>query len=137
MPSRVPIADGHEPLRPFARALQDDAKKPLGRRFAGGPARTIGGWSATLSEPHGTLEPREGETQMGVQVGDRIVVESERAAQPSRAGVIEEVLHEDPSRLRVRWDDGHTSILSPSAGVARITPQKKVAAGGTAGSSRA
>ena len=61
---------------------------------------------------------------MGVHVGDRIVVESERAAQPSRAGVIEEVLHEDPSRLRVRWEDGHTSILSPSAGVATITPQK-------------
>ena len=77
---------------------------------------------------------------MGVHVGDRIVVESERAAQPSRAGVIEEVLHEDPSRLRVRWEDGHTSILSPSAGVATITPQKtraKVVAGEATGSSRA
>ncbi len=77
---------------------------------------------------------------MGVHVGDRIVVESERAAQPSRAGVIEEVLHEDPSRLRVRWEDGHTSILSPSAGVARITPQKvrtKVVASETTGSNRA
>jgi uncharacterized protein DUF1918 len=81
-----------------------------------------------------------GETQMGVHVGDRIVVESERAAQPSRAGVIEEVLHEDPSRLRVRWEDGHTSILSPSAGVATITPRKtrtKVVAGETTGSNRA
>jgi hypothetical protein len=37
--------------------------------------------------------------------------------------VIEEVLHEDPSRVRVRWDDGHTSILAPSAGVASIIPQ--------------
>ena len=77
---------------------------------------------------------------MGVHVGDRIVVESERAAQPSRAGVIEEVLHADPSRLRVRWEDGHTSILSPSAGVARITPQKtrtKVVASEITGSSRA
>lgn len=63
---------------------------------------------------------------MSAHVGDRIVVESERASQPSRAGVIEEVLHEDPSRVRVRvrWEDGHTSILTPSAGVARITPQK-------------
>jgi len=60
---------------------------------------------------------------MSVHVGDRIVVESERASQPSRAGVIEEVLHEDPSRVRVRWDDGHTSILAPSAGVASIIPQ--------------
>src|SRR6478736_1101815 len=72
----------------------------------------------------GRRRPREGETHMSVHVGDRIVVESERASQPSRAGVIEEVLHEDPSRVRVRWDDGHTSILTPSAGVATITPEK-------------
>ena len=71
----------------------------------------------------GHRKPREGETQMSVQVGDRIVVESERASQRSREGVIEEVLHEDPSRVRVRWEDGHTSILAPSAGVASIIPQ--------------
>jgi hypothetical protein len=61
---------------------------------------------------------------MSVHVGDRIVIESERAAKPSREGVIEEVLREDPSRVRVRWQDGHTSILTPSAGVARVTPQE-------------
>jgi hypothetical protein len=65
-----------------------------------------------------------GETQMSAHVGDRIVVESERASQPSRAGVIEEVLREEPPRVRVRWEDGHTSILTPSAGVATITPSK-------------
>jgi Domain of unknown function (DUF1918) len=54
--------------------------------------------------------------------GDRIVVESERAAQPGRAGVVEEILCEDPMRVRVRWDDGHTSILTPSAGAATIKP---------------
>jgi hypothetical protein len=61
---------------------------------------------------------------MNVHVGDRIVIESERAFQPSRAGVIEEVLREEPSRVRVRWEDGHTSILAPSAGVATIVPAK-------------
>ena len=61
---------------------------------------------------------------MSAHAGDRIVVESERASQPGRAGVIEEVLHEAPPRVRVLWDDGHTSILTPSAGVARITPAK-------------
>jgi hypothetical protein len=45
-------------------------------------------------------------------------------AQPSRAGVIEEVLQEDPPRVRVRWEDGHTSILAPSAGAARVTHKK-------------
>ena len=61
---------------------------------------------------------------MLVRAGDKIVVESEKVAQPSRAGVVEEVLGEDPSRLRVRWEDGHTSILAPSAGAARIIPKK-------------
>jgi hypothetical protein len=59
---------------------------------------------------------------MRAHAGDRIVVESERAAQPGRTGVIEEILSEDPTRVRVRWDDGHTSTLTPSAGAATITP---------------
>jgi hypothetical protein len=59
---------------------------------------------------------------MSAHAGDRIVVESERAAQPGRTGVIEEILSEDPTRVRVHWDDGHTSILTPSAGAATITP---------------
>jgi len=61
---------------------------------------------------------------MSAHVGDRIVVESERTSQPSRAGVIEEVLNEQPPRVRDRWENGHTSILTPSAGVATITPPK-------------
>ncbi len=62
---------------------------------------------------------------MNANVGDRIVVESERTAQPGRAGVIEEVLNEDPPRFRVLWGDGRTSIFAPSAGVARIEQRKK------------
>jgi Domain of unknown function (DUF1918) len=56
--------------------------------------------------------------------GDKIVVESEKLATASRAGVIEEVLQQDPARLRVRWEDGHTSILTPSAGAARVIHAK-------------
>ena len=57
---------------------------------------------------------------MKPHAGDKIVVESEKVAQPSRAGVIEEVLQEEPARVRVRWEDGHTSILTPSAGAATV-----------------
>jgi hypothetical protein len=57
---------------------------------------------------------------MKAQAGATIVVESERAAQPARRGVIEEVLREDPPRYRVRWDDGKETTFSPAAGVARI-----------------
>ena len=69
---------------------------------------------------------------MTAHVGDRIVVESERALQASRSGVIEEVLQDTPPRLRVRWEDGRTSILSPTAGAARIISAKGSAKKGSA-----
>ena len=53
-------------------------------------------------------------------VGDTIVVESERVSGPVRIGVIEEVLKNEPPRYQVRWEDGHSSILSPSGGSAHI-----------------
>lgn len=62
---------------------------------------------------------------MDTGVEDRIVVESERAGRSGRAGVIEEVLAQDPPRFRVRWDDGRTSIFAPSAGVALIERRKR------------
>jgi hypothetical protein len=62
---------------------------------------------------------------MKAQAGDLIVVESERVAQSGRRGVIEEVLNEAPPRFRVRWDDGHTTLLAPSAGAARIEARKQ------------
>ena len=62
---------------------------------------------------------------MRAHAGDRIVVETERVAQPPRRGVVEEVIAGEPPRLRVRWDDGHTTVFSPSAGVCRIEESKK------------
>jgi hypothetical protein len=64
---------------------------------------------------------------MTARAGDVIVVESERVTQPLRRGVIEEVLKEEPPRYRIRWDDGHASIFTPSAGSARIEKPKKKA----------
>jgi len=53
------------------------------------------------------------------------VVESERVAQPARRGVVEEVIAEEPPRLRVRWDDGHTTVFAPAAGAVRLEEAKK------------
>jgi Domain of unknown function (DUF1918) len=58
------------------------------------------------------------------KVGDTIVIESKRADATARRGVIEEVVREQPARYQVRWEDGHTSILAPSAGSARIERKK-------------
>ena len=62
---------------------------------------------------------------MKCEVGDRIRIESERVGQQSRAGVVEEVLMQDPPRLRVRWDDGHESIVAPASGAAMVEPRQK------------
>jgi hypothetical protein len=62
---------------------------------------------------------------MKAEAGDRIVVESEKVGQSTRAGVVEEVLTDDPPRFRVRWEDGHSTILTPTAGAARIEPAQR------------
>lgn len=58
-------------------------------------------------------------------VGDTLVVESERADATGRRGVIEVVLQERPPRYQVRWEDGHMSILAPSAGSARVERKRR------------
>jgi Domain of unknown function (DUF1918) len=58
-------------------------------------------------------------------VGDTIIVESERVDAPPRTGVIEGVLEKEPARYEVRWEDGHTSIFVPSTGVARIKKKRR------------
>jgi Domain of unknown function (DUF1918) len=58
-------------------------------------------------------------------VGDTIVIESERVDVTGRRGVIEEVLREEPPCYQVRWEDDHTSIFTPSAGAARIEQKKR------------
>jgi len=57
---------------------------------------------------------------MSFQTGDRVIVESESTSKPHRAGVIEEVVRDEPSpRYRIRWDDGRESIYTPSSGALR------------------
>jgi hypothetical protein len=63
-----------------------------------------------------------------VQVGDALVVESERAAQAGRRGVIEEILQEAPLRCRVKWEDGRETIFVPQAGSTKIEHRRKAKA---------
>jgi Domain of unknown function (DUF1918) len=62
------------------------------------------------------------------KIGDRVVVEAEGTSRTPRHGVIEEILQEEPPRLRIQWDDGHESILSPAAGALRVEPRRKASA---------
>jgi hypothetical protein len=65
------------------------------------------------------------EDEMKAEVGDAIVVESEKLGQGTRKGVIEDVLAQDPPRFRVRWEDGHTSVFTPAGGGAKIEPARR------------
>jgi hypothetical protein len=61
---------------------------------------------------------------MTLQVGDRVVAESESTERPARYGTVQEVVHEDPhARYRIEWDDGRTSVYTPAAGALRLAPE--------------
>ena len=57
---------------------------------------------------------------MAFKVGKRVMAESESTNRQPRSGVVEEVVRGDPSpRYRIKWDDGHESILTPASGALR------------------
>jgi hypothetical protein len=63
---------------------------------------------------------------MNAKVGDRILVESEQVGTPAREGEILEVIEgEIGIRYRIRWSDGHESVLSPSSGSATIVSERR------------
>ena len=67
---------------------------------------------------------RGGRTMTEGRLGDRITVESERTGRSAREGEIIEVLGSgEGTHFRVRWDDGHESILFPGAGAISIAPK--------------
>ncbi|WP_052669066.1 hypothetical protein [Nitriliruptor alkaliphilus] len=52
--------------------------------------------------------------------GDRIQIVSNKVGQPTRAGVVDRVLEEDPVRVEVTWDDGSTTEFIPAGGNVRL-----------------
>jgi hypothetical protein len=67
---------------------------------------------------------------MTLKVGDRVQQQARSTTRQARGGVIREVVGEGASpRYRIRWDDGHESVLAPSAGgLTRRRPAKKARA---------
>lgn len=58
-------------------------------------------------------------------VGDRIVVDSDKAGTPPREGEILEIVEREyGTSYRVRWDDGHESIFRPTAGTVHTVHQQ-------------
>ncbi len=54
---------------------------------------------------------------MALKVGDKVEEQAVSTEHAGRRGTIEEVVRSDPSATyRIRWEDGHESIYTPSAG---------------------
>jgi hypothetical protein len=64
------------------------------------------------------LRRLEGEAVM-VKVGERIWIESEKVGVEPRTGLVVGV---DGTLVRVQWDDGHESSITPTAGAMRTEP---------------
>ena len=61
---------------------------------------------------------------MKAKAGDRIEIESETVGSAARQGEILEVMEGEVSvRYRIRWVDGHETVIAPSGGTARIIPR--------------
>jgi Domain of unknown function (DUF1918) len=69
-----------------------------------------------------TARPRNHhqEAEMPVNVGDRITVSAANVNAPERTGTIATVVRQEPVRVEVRWDDGHTTVIAPADGAASI-----------------
>jgi hypothetical protein len=53
---------------------------------------------------------------MDAQVGDRIMIESNRVGAGKRSGeVVEVITSPGGNHYRVRWDDGHETTFFPSS----------------------
>jgi hypothetical protein len=53
-----------------------------------------------------------------VEVGDRVVVESEKVGNVTRSGVVTAI---DGRLITVRWDAGSESVFVPSSGSLQVT----------------
>ena len=66
---------------------------------------------------------------MAFAVGTSVVAQAQSTNRGPRTGVVEEVLRGDPSpRYRVRWEDGHESIITPANGTLQAAPRRGRAA---------
>jgi len=121
--------------RELAARLKAPARRrlaavPPGQALTNAPARTHSRRSAIVTITRVEWSRRHGDTwgglvsvtlqrrSMMVEVGDRVLVESEKVGSVTRSGVVTAV---DDPLITVRWDSGSESVFVPSAGSLRVT----------------
>ena len=117
-----------------AKAQKPTAKETTAKRTASSKATTKTGTSKKVTrtaaaakipqKAPGRSRTPAGRTSPGTvpaRPGDTIVIDSAQVGSPAREGeVVKVTVGEFSVRYQVRWGDGHETIISPSAGTARI-----------------
>ena len=90
-------------------------------RVASQPGMTPARRAATRSGRTGMPVSRASAPTMPAEPGDFIVIDSPQVGSLPREGEVLEVIHGEVSvSYRVRWADGHQSLIAPKSGTARI-----------------
>jgi hypothetical protein len=87
------------------------------------PAKKIATTRATSSKATAKkgVAVKRSAGSMPARRGDHIVVDSPHVGSPPREGEVLKVIVGDVSvSYRVKWSDGHETLIAPVAGVARI-----------------
>jgi hypothetical protein len=105
-----------------APAKKAPAKKAPARKA---PARASS-QKGTAARRAATPSRRASTLTASGRSGDLIVIDSPQVGSPPREGEVLEVIHGDVSvSYRVRWADGHQTLIAPKSGTARIVRAAK------------
>ncbi len=84
--------------------------------------------SATTSKKPAakTNNDSKGSATAAARAGDLLVIDSSKVGSPPREGEVLEVIQgEVRLSYRVRWPDGHESVIAPDSGSARLVPSRR------------
>ena len=95
------------------------AKKPTARKSP--PKKTAARKTTAKSTVKVSAKKVPAAKTMAVRPGDLIVLDSAQVGSPSREGEVLQIVQGQVSvSYRVRWTDGHQTLISPMSGTARI-----------------
>ena len=95
------------------------AKKPTARKSP--PKKTAARKTTAKSTVKVSAKKVPAAKTMAVRPGDLIVLDSAQVGSPSREGEVLQIVQGQVSvSYRVRWTDGHQTLISPMSGSARI-----------------
>jgi hypothetical protein len=108
-----------------ARALGDVRGIPMPAKKKASSKKPATKEAATSKKPARNTNSGSKRAATTARAGDLIVIDSSKVGSPPREGEVLEVIQgEVRLSYRVRWPDGHESVIAPDSGIARIVPSR-------------